>query len=96
MSKLLILSLISLMAISCGKNANNIWPTTTEQEAYADPAIASYYEYSFSTSKCNTGNQTAPTFAEICAQLKDNSLNNNCALEEREELFISAECEGVF
>jgi len=96
MRKLIILALLSSVLASCGKNANNIWPTTTEQEAFADPAVATLYEYSFSKNSCQTGNQSASTFVEICKTLKDNSLNNNCAIEERENLFISAECEGIF
>lgn len=88
--------LFLLLFASCGQQVNGLWPEAQSYEAYVEDAIVESYSYEFLSSSCSTGKISAPTFDEICAQLKNDSINENCAAQEREELFISASCSGVF
>ena len=66
------------------------------QKAEVEDAVAVNYEYEFAKRNCSTGAQVAKTFDDICHTLANNELNNNCAVEEREELFESSRCPGAF
>jgi hypothetical protein len=81
---------------SCGKKVSDLWPSEQTQEAYGEDAVSENYTYEFSDSGCSTGVQSADTFIEICTQLKDHEINDSCAYDDREELFLSAQCSGVF
>lgn len=81
---------------SCGKKISDLWPEATSQAAYAEDAVSEMYTYELKGNGCSTGMQAANTFIEICSQLKDHEANGNCAFEDREDLFITAECSGVF
>ncbi len=95
--KLIATLILLLNFVSCGKQVNSfIEDNTAVKQAEVDEAVAVNYEYEFSKRTCSTGSQVAKTFDEICHTLSDNELNNNCALEEREELFIGSRCPGVF
>lgn len=96
MKRFVMMFILVLTSVSCGKQVSELWPEATTQEAYADPAVTELYTYEFNGSSCYTGKQAAQTFENICSQLKDHELNENCAYEEREELFLSAGCPGVF
>ena len=79
---------------SCGKNIN-YWPYGAKIQS-VKPAVDEAYTYEFSGKKCSTGAQSASTFDKICEVLKDDQLNEGCAPDKREELFINAECPGSF
>ena len=96
MLKLLISMLFLISFTSCGKQVQDFWPEAYQEEAYAEDAVTEMYSYEFNIDGCHTGKQAASTFAEICTQLKDDSINKNCAPEEREDLYVTAECEGSF
>lgn len=96
MNKLIYIFILMLSFTSCGKKIGDLWPEATSQAAYAEDAVSEMYTYELKGSGCSTGLQAASTFSEICSQLKDHEANGNCAFEDREDLFITAECSGVF
>lgn len=81
--------------VSCG-NDNSLWPTDSQMSSSIEPAQAEMYSYEFYGSKCSTELQSFETFERACEALKNDELNNNCANNKREELFISSACEGSF
>lgn len=58
---------------------------------YADEDSA--YSYSFNVNGCNTGEKSFSSRAEMCSALTNDSLNNNCAENERYTKFLS-DCPG--
>ena len=81
---------------SCGRAPG--FMTQREEAALlnVDPAQAENYSYEFSTTKCSTGVHSFDTFANACEALKNHELNNSCAEDLREELFVSELCPGEF
>ena len=84
-----------IFLISCGKDIS-YWPYGEVQVQSVKPAVNEAYNYEFSGIKCTTGPQKASSFDKICEILKDDQLNDGCASDKREELFINAECPGSF
>lgn len=82
--KNLIILLPLVLLVSCGK-----------QKKIIPPAMPEMYEYGFNTKECSTGQHNFFTLDEACDALKKDSLNNNCASEEREKLYKSS-CSGDF
>lgn len=95
MIKTLLLFVISTIMVSCGQNSS-VWPTHDVEAAGVGPATSEEFTYQFSGFRCSTGPQSAATFSEICSVLQDDELNQACAQDKREELFINAECSGSF
>jgi hypothetical protein len=92
----IILTLVTiLMFVSCGKDGSFI-PTQQETIYKVEPATQEGYSYEFTKRKCTTGKQEFDTFLTACSGLKDEVLNNECAEESREELFMKSECPGNF
>lgn len=91
----IVLFLILGSIISCGKN-RTVWPTAKVSTKSIEPAISEKFTYQFSGIKCSTGAQSAATFFEICKVLQDDELNDACAQDKREELYINADCPGSF
>ena len=58
---------------------------------YADENGA--YSYNFNVNGCNTGEQNFSTREAMCNALTNDSLNNNCAENERYTKFLS-DCPG--
>ena len=96
MNKLVLIFMLMLSFTSCGKKVSDLWPEATSDAAYSEDAVSEMYTYELQESGCSTGLQAASTFSDICTQLKDHTLNDNCAYEDREELFRTAECTGLF
>ena len=95
MIRIICIFFLSILLTSCGQNSYN-WPYGGTKIQSVKPAVDEAYTYEFSGKKCTTGPQSASTFDKICEFLKDDQLNEGCAPEKREELFINAECPGSF
>jgi hypothetical protein len=61
-----------------------------------EPAVSEDYSYEFKGSKCTTDEHKFQTFKLACEALKNDSLNNDCASNKREELFDNSQCQGNF
>ncbi len=96
MSKVLIKLMILLSFISCGKNALIQGETKTITVYSVEEAAPEDYTYELMTDDCTTGPQAFKTFINACKGLTNHELNNQCALEERQELFENEECPGEF
>ena len=94
--KIISLILLSFTLVSCGKSINSFLPEAEVQEAEVESAVSENYEYGFRTRTCQTGTHEARSLGEICTIIADDSLNQNCAREEREVLFENSSCPGVF
>ena len=82
--------------VSCGKDSF-INPYGTQQTVYkVEPAATEDYSYEFGDQVCSTGKQSFITFKQACDGLKDEQLNNECAGEQRAELFTISSCPGSF
>lgn len=81
--------------MSCGKEGALI-PTKKETIYKVEPAQEEKFSYEFTKKDCSTGVQSFNTFLLACKGLQNSILNNECAEEKREELFVSAECPGSF
>jgi hypothetical protein len=81
--------------VSCGKQ-QSLWPTNSEATIQIKPAVSEQYSYEFRGSSCTTNVHKFETFDKACEGLKDDTLNNDCASNKREELFISSSCSGDF
>jgi hypothetical protein len=66
------------------------------QNIEVESAVTEQYNYELTEIECTTGEQKADTFDQICIALKDDSLNNQCAKEDREILFNNSRCKGQF
>ena len=83
-----VLILIALtVLVSCGK---------PEVTYVVKPAEAEQYSYELKNRSCTTGEQSFSTLAKTCEGLMDDKLNNDCARDEREELFESHDCVTIF
>jgi hypothetical protein len=89
----ILLLLLPLVLVSCGKE-NSLWPQKVQVQS-VNPAEPELYSYELSTRRCSTGKHTFNTLAKACDALKNDQLNNDCAIEKREELFQSS-CPGTF
>lgn len=54
------------------------------------------YSYDLSLNGCATGKHTFSSKGEMCAALKDDVRNNNCAYSLRKQTFESNGCPGGF
>lgn len=82
--------------ISCGQAPGFISQRQEAEALSIEPAQAEDYAYEFSTTKCSTGFHSFDTFAKACNALRDDNLNDHCAEDQREELFLSELCPGEF
>ena len=92
--KIFVLILSVLSITSCGKLDDLAHGGKTVMKV--EPAQEEAYSYQLSSKGCSTGTHEFQSFLAACQGLRDDDLNNNCALEEREELFINSECQGAF
>lgn len=92
--KLLILILLSLTFISCGKLDELAHGGKTTYKV--EPAKEEPYSYELLGESCHTGEHEFNSFQAACQGLRDHQLNNNCAEAEREELFLNSDCQGNF
>ena len=92
--KLLTLFMISLTFASCGKLDDLAHGGKTIYKVEA--AEEEPYSYQLIGKSCHTGEHEFTSFSAVCQGLRDNELNNDCAQEEREELFLNSECAGNF
>ena len=91
-----ILSILAILSfVACGKNAQ-IPGQRSEQVFYVAPAESETYTYEFTKKSCSTDKKSYYTFVEVCEALTNHEINNECAQEERQELFENSECPGSF
>ena len=92
---LIILSLCTL--VSCG-DTSKIWPDPGANKTVykVEPAQVEAYTYELRTRSCSTGKHSFASFQTACDALLDHELNNQCAVDKREELFINSQCPGNF
>lgn len=92
MFKILVVTLILLPLLNCGSNGSN------PAKGSGGELLASYEL----EGGCSTGTQTfkANSEAELtsafCEGLKDNSRNNNCAADQRQQTFSEMRCPGTW
>ena len=99
MVKVVIIPLFLFLLVSCGKEFNSIvpnFPEASASEVESTNAISEQYSYEFHEKSCYTGNHKSATFKGICSALSNHNLNENCASNKRESLFLSSSCPGVF
>ena len=89
----LILTLMTF--ISCGK-IEGIANSVSSISPKARPVEIEPFSYQLHGSSCTTGEHEFISFVSTCEALKDNELNQDCALEQRRDLFESSECTGDF
>ncbi len=82
MINFLFLVFISLIFVSC--DALNKAKTADQS-----------YTYELNINDCPTGSHSFSNLTDYCAALQNNTLNNNCALSERSNLFAE-KCPGGF
>jgi hypothetical protein len=87
--------LVIINLISCGKDSP-LTPGRSETIYKVEPAQAEDYSYEFTKRDCTTGVQAFQTLIQACDGLRNNDLNNECAKEKREELFVNSKCSGDF
>lgn len=80
--------------ISCGQ-IKDLAPRQTNI-IELEPAELEPFTYQLLDEDCSTGRHEFHTLREICEALRDDELNQSCAAEERENLFVTAECSGDF
>ena len=90
---LIILTFLSLFSCGNPKKALGLEPKKIQK---IEPAGPEEYSYQLHDGGCSTGEHSFTTFDQACNALKDDELNRQCAYEQREELFINAECAGDF
>ena len=83
------------MFLSCG-NAEKYLNANSKTVYKLEQADAEQYTYELIGQSCSTGEHSFSTFAAVCSALTDDSLNNECARDERELLFSNSECGGQF
>jgi hypothetical protein len=93
--KNLLLLITVFIFISCGQ-AQQLVDGEQTTIYKVSPAEAENYSYELRARSCSTGKHESESFTGICESLLDHSLNKECALEEREELFVNSECAGNF
>lgn len=82
--RVLILLSILVSISSCGKNKFRVYPIGPAQ-----------YAYEAEEENCTTGKHEFHYVRQMCENLLNNEINNNCALDERERIYIES-CEGDF
>lgn len=94
--KICVLLIILGSFVSCGKD-NSIWPDSDPVIVYkVNPAESENYTYEIRGNSCTTGYHEFRTFYETCQALRDDNLNNDCAKNKREQLYLSEQCAGEF
>lgn len=78
--------------ISCGKDAQ-LPGQRSEKIVYTAPAEHEPYSYEFVTKTCTTGIKTYSTFIKACEGLMNEKVNNDCAFEQRSDLYTKSGCD---
>lgn len=90
-SKIVLLTIVMVASFACSKKSTNITnvtqPLQTEVQTTEKLKVVETYSYTLEANGCSTETQTFSTLAEMCKALQNNTLNNNCALELREDFF---------
>lgn len=92
--KILTLIILAICVSSCGKIDDLVHGSKTTFQL--EPAQEELYSYQIIGQGCHTGEHEFETFDQVCEALRDNSLNRECAVQEREDLFFTSECSGSF
>lgn len=97
--KILINSVLIVLFVSCGKVDFKKLTEFNKQDIIATQSQVAQelpYAYKFSGTDCTTNLQENSTLNGICESLKNDELNNNCAEDKREEIFVKESCPGSF
>lgn len=86
----LLLSLSFLFLISCGKGGTLIPKKQIIQNI--EPAREEMFTYELKGNRCTTGRHEFETHEKACSALLNDSLNNDCAKDERLELYTNESC----
>lgn len=95
MIKLLTSLFILFTFISCGKAIDQLRLDSVKVQK-VDPVDEEMFSYELRDSGCTTGIQKFAKHEQACLGLKDDNLNQQCAQEERRDLFLSESCSGLF
>lgn len=90
----IILATILFSFISCGKVEG--FGIERQLVTNVEPAEIEPFSYHIVGDNCTTGEHIFQSFARTCEALKNNDLNQNCAIDQREDLFVFSECDGEF
>lgn len=97
-TNLLILALVASGVVACSKKGSHTTEfrtietlKTIEKE---NVKLISTFTYTLEDNGCSTGTQVFSTIEDMCKGLQNNTLNNNCALEVRED-FFKKNCTGT-
>jgi hypothetical protein len=108
MVRLFCVLILAVTIVSCSKDAtltenrktssNDFVETEDEQRTTIDENgnVIETLRYNYNDNGCTTGEQSFPTRAALCAGLRDEELNNNCARRLRLQEFESLQCKGDF
>jgi len=98
MKKFIALLMFSSLLASCGSPEDFIQdPRGNDKTIYkTQPAEAEAFTYELRSKSCSTGKHSFGSFENACKALIDEELNNECAIEKREELFLNSDCPGNF
>jgi hypothetical protein len=100
----LIFVLITLTFVSCGKNTSNTNSTNSVgsdiagNNSFSSSSAAQSYQFIFNG--CDTGTHnftdttTTKALIQMCDALNNNSLNNYCAQNQRQQYFAEV-CSGM-
>lgn len=98
-SKLLFLAVLMLAFGACARkktHSTSVQTVQTEVQTQIQTEkikIVETFTYNLESNNCSTGAQVFSTVEQMCQGLQDNTLNNNCALELRED-FFAKNCAG--
>ena len=90
MNKLLLILSFTLF-ISCGKTLENLRENSVSVQK-VDPVDEEKFSYELDGIACSTGKHKFAKHEQACTALK----NDYCAQDEREDLFLSEQCSGLF
>lgn len=86
-SKVIFLALVMIAASACSKKSSHSNTNTVQTLQTEKLKVVESYSYTLESNGCSTETQVFSTLEEMCKGLQNNTLNNNCALELREDFF---------
>lgn len=92
-NKIFFAFLICVSFFGCDKSENK---KSEKNNSNFEYELTEYTDLSLTSIKCTTGKKVFASFEAYCVGLNDDSLNNNCHSEGREQAFIQTKCPGTF
>lgn len=97
-ANLVILCALSVTLVSCGSKKSDKAPgqPAVNDEAKSELVSLTEHSYEFTeTLGCTTGKQTFDSDSKLCTGLQNNTLNSDCAIDQRQKYFTE-KCSGDF